>query len=149
MKTFYHHSTVLAFAVASVTSIYSVQAEEPASLQIQQQGNVSYVTGGIGAEEREALEAMQQGYNVRIVSSEMSGAYLDATPVVIRDSAKHEVLNANAGPLFYAQLPVGRYKVESTNDGKTQQQDIVITKNSPPVRIHFSWKSDMAESSNQ
>jgi len=144
MNMKHRHTTRAMLAMGGLFAFVSVQAHG-SSLVVHREGDVSYVTGGIGMEERETLEAMQKDYNVRIVSSEMSGDYLDATPIVISDSAKHEVVHASAGPLFYAQLPAGRYKVRSSNDGQDQTQDIVITKNSPPVRIHFSWKASVAD----
>lgn len=108
--------------------------------EVQQVGDISYVTGGIGDEEREALLAAQHNYNLRILSAAgKSGAYPGDTHICIFDKSGNELLNTDADPIFYAFLPIGHYRVEETSEGQTKKQSFVIGANKP-VLITFRWK---------
>jgi hypothetical protein len=105
----------------------------------QQIGSITFITGGIGDEERDAMETVRKDYNLSVMSAATSGAFTGDTRIVIRDQSGEELLQADAGPLFYADLPAGRYVVEGYSDGQIKQQPVTIT---PDKRQHirFNWK---------
>ena len=77
-------------------------------------GQISYITGGIGEDEEDAMKAAAGDYNLLISNAEKDGEFTAGTNLVIRDAKGNEVLRArNTGPLFYAQLPPGRYVVDA------------------------------------
>lgn len=108
-------------------------------LQPVQSGNVTYITGGIGDEERSALDAVKKDYNLRIVSAHTDGAFAGDTRIVIRDHNGDQLVDAAAGPLFYAKLPTGSYTVEATNQGRSKQQHITVGHNKA-TSVHLSWQ---------
>lgn len=109
------------------------------TMQPMKAGNITYVTGGIGDEERYALQSVKNRYNLSIVSAANTGAYVGDTRVTISDTAGQELVDTHAGPLFYANLPPGKYVVEGQSEGQMRTQNITIAENKP-AHIHFSWK---------
>jgi hypothetical protein len=95
-------------------------------LQPVQAGNVRYMTGGIGEEEREAMSAVKNDYNLHIVNSAVNGQYTGDTEIVILDNQGQKLASATAGPLFYVALPAGTYTVEATVGGETKKQKVTV-----------------------
>lgn len=108
------------------------------TLQPVQVGEASYITGGIGDEERYALQEVAPNYNVRIMSALKSGHFSGTTRVVIRDRDGNEVINAESGPLFFAHLPAGRYTIEASSEGETKSKNITVG-SSKAATLNFSW----------
>jgi hypothetical protein len=127
---------MLATVMATMAGSSMAQAY---TLQPQQMGNITYVTGGVGDEERAALDAVKNNYNLAIESAGKSGAFVGYTHVMISDTNGQQVLDANAGPLFYAQLPPGKYVVEGDSEGQTATKSITVAENKP-AKILFTWK---------
>ena len=103
--------------------------------------DVTYVTGGVGNSEREAIEAAKADYNVHILSASASGEFVGDTHVVIsRKTADgvEEVLNVDSGPLLYVRLPAGDYTlVAELGEQKKEQKFSVASK---PVTINLGWR---------
>lgn len=103
------------------------------------QGQVSYITGGIGHEEQQVMEDAAPNYNLQVTNSEKSGDYVAGITFVIRDRDGREVLHAaNAGPLFYAQLPPGGYTLQATYGGAQQVKDVTVT-GRHAADLHLVW----------
>ena len=102
-------------------------------------GEVTYLTGGIGADEEDAMKAAASNYNLLISNAERDGEFTAGTDLVIRDAKGREVLSArNTGPLFYAQLPAGRYIVDATYNGVERVRSITVGGRNP-ADIHLIW----------
>jgi hypothetical protein len=127
---------------ASVPEVAPVAAASEPWTQVlppQKSGDVTYITGGVGDEERNALSEAKAEFNLYVMSAEKDGAFLGDTQIVIR-SAKGDaqLLNVTAGPLLYVKLPPGAYVVEASADGQTKKEKVTIgTKNA--ANVHFSW----------
>ena len=111
---------------------------EPGLPHAKQVDNVRYITGGIGEEERDALNAVKNDYNLHITSTNSNGEFNGDTMVTVLDGKGQTLLNVNAGPLFYANLPAGTYIVKATTDGKTEERKVAVgaTKASS---VYFRW----------
>ena len=112
---------------------------DPVNITPQQVGNVEYVTGGIGDEERTAIEAVKNNYNLHVTSAGADGAYVGNTHLSILDSANTSILESDTGPLFYAKLADGTYTVEGSHNNQTKSQKIKISGNKSQT-VTFSWK---------
>lgn len=130
-------SYALIVTVVAALNIPPAHAQDSA-LEVQQQGNISYVSGGIGRDESNALEAVQKNYNLRITSADKSGHFYGNTRILVRNSQNDLLLDVVGGPLIYANLPNGRYSVEGFGEGQSKKQAFVIT-GRKPVTIHFNW----------
>lgn len=102
--------------------------------------SVNYVTGGIGDDERAAIEAARKNYNVHVTSASVSGAFVEDAKVVITDKDGTSLLDVKAGPLLYVQLPAGTYTLKATHGEQVKTQKIVITKKKPNATVHLGWK---------
>jgi hypothetical protein len=115
------------------------QAPLPSGPQPQQQGNVTFVSGGAGDEDRAALKQMESQYNLRLLFVERSGNYLANIAVTLADARGNAVLDTIAeGPIFYAHLPPGRYKLTVSNHGQSQSRDVIIGSREA-VHQDFYW----------
>lgn len=110
----------------------------------RQQGDISYVSGGIGKDEREALQATQNSYNLRILNADKSGHLSGNSRLFIRDAKNNLLLDAISGPIFYANLPKGTYVVEGQSQEQIKTQRITIA-NGKPTRVRFMWAEDASD----
>ena len=91
---------------------------------VQAQGEVRYVSGGIGLGERLALAAMHAEFNVHMsFAVKRAGNFLADVAVQVEDAAGREVLGATSeGPWLYARLAPGRYRLRASYAGKSQMR---------------------------
>jgi hypothetical protein len=101
--------------------------------------DVTYITGGVGEEEREALHADEKNYNLHIMSASKSGEFVGDTHLVIRDHKGEVLVDALAGPLFFASLPAGVYTIEASSEGQFKKQSIRIDDHKVSY-MHLSWQ---------
>jgi len=99
-----------------------------------------YVTGGISSEEREILEQSANAYNVRLTFAEKGGAYLSDVNLVITDTKAREIVAIlTNGPLFYIQLPPGRYDVSATFKNEARKLKSLIVPKDKIFRQTLVW----------
>ena len=117
------------------------QQDMQTSLQQKQEGDVTYITGGIGDSEVDQLKSQEANYNFQMINSDPTGHYTADTDLVIQSKDGHEMIRVNdAGPLFYAQLPPGVYTVEATHDGRTETKTIRISAKGQPAKAVMIWR---------
>jgi len=109
------------------------------------QGTVTYVTGGIGKDESDAMKRAASHYSLVIdMSSPASPAgpraqYVSDVKIDIRDQKGAMVLGLTSdGPILLANLPPGRYTINAEKNGKSQQRNVVVGTGSRP-RVTFSF----------
>src|SRR5690606_2797019 len=100
MKTY---SGLVAACCLGLSILYSLPAQ-PAPVG-ERQGEVSVLHGGVGAEDRAAMQAQAADYNLHLTfAAKGSGAYLSDVKVVIRDArGKTLVDTVTSGPWLYAR----------------------------------------------
>jgi hypothetical protein len=104
-----------------------------------QENGITYVTGGIGDEERTGLEASSRNYNLHIESAEKGGSFLAGIDLAIQAKNGKDVLRVrNTGPLFYAQLPPGDYTIHAAYKGAERVKDAQVG-GKGAADIHFVW----------
>lgn len=138
-----YRSYIVALAVAmalSASAAWAVDFPEP-----HQQGDVTYVSGGIGSDETDALALVKKDYNLYLTSTDVTGHYLGGSRILISNAAQGVLVDVVAqGPLFYAHLPNGRYHIESFNGTASKKQSVVIG-HGKASRVHFSWPVSTAD----
>lgn len=134
-----YQKSILAIAVIAVLQSSPVWAEDNFLPDIQQQGEIYYITGGIGDEETDAMQSERSDYNLQIMSADKKGHFNGYPHIIITDMKHNELLSSDAGPLFYAQLPKGKYIVQGFVGTQSQQQNITITGKKTSY-IRFVWK---------
>lgn len=133
-----------ALAIAITLGASSAWAQ-PQMPEAHQQGDIIYISGGIGADETAAIESVKGDYNLNVTSADRTGHFRGDTEIVIRDMKQNVLLDVTAqGPLFYAKLPNGRYIIEGISEDQSKQQTIRIA-NGKHAYIHFSWKQTVMD----
>ena len=101
--------SVLALALFS-----GAAAAQP--LPMNEQGDVRWICGGVGAADREALAKMEPGTSLKLVfAAGQRGAYLADVGVILSDrEGKRPALKFVAeGPICLIRAPAGRYHIEA------------------------------------
>jgi len=133
--------TVAAYLVSGGTAsaaAYPFEVATPSALTVQTEGAVTFVTGGIGDSELDAMAAAKADYNLHITNTDKAGAYTANTSLVITDRKGRDVLTATAGPLLYATLPSGSYTLHAENSGMTQTKHFAVSAKKP-AEISLLW----------
>lgn len=115
-------------------------AAQSALPPVQQQGGISFITGGIGLDEASAFRAAAAQYNLRLTFAAASGAYLADAKVVLRDAQGRAVLEATSdGPYLFLKVPAGRYTVSADKGGETVTQQVQV-RDKQSSELIFRWK---------
>jgi hypothetical protein len=106
----------------------------------QEQNGIPYLSGGVGLDQRQAMAKMASPYNLRLSFSEAEDAhYVVGVRVTVRDAADEVVLNlADAGPLLYAELPAGSYRVIAEHNGAKQTRAVSVGE-AAQTAAYFHW----------
>jgi hypothetical protein len=117
---------------------FAVMAQE-SLLKPQTQGDVTFVSGGVGGDEWDAMQAVRAEYNLRMLFTvQGTGEYLSNVTVKITDAKGNVYLETVAeGPLCFVKLNPGRYTITADLDGKSFQKKVTVGKK--PVSLSFVW----------
>ncbi|WP_052392090.1 flagellar hook assembly protein FlgD [Paraburkholderia bannensis] len=104
------------------------------------ENGVTYVSGGIGENDQQAMQAMRGDYNLHMTfAQKTSGAYLSDIKVNIKDAAGKDLVTAfSKGPFFFAKLPSGQYRVSVTYHDSAQTVPVDI-EDRKEVDTHLYW----------
>src|SRR5262245_9098211 len=97
------------------------------------------LSGGVGLEERAQMMERYGEYNLHLGFAEQSGEYLAGVQVSARDENGAVVFSGvTEGPLLFAKVPPGAYRVTASYGGVVQTP--VIRGSDAPGRIeYFRW----------
>jgi hypothetical protein len=99
-----------------------------AHAQTADRDGIAYLTGGIGSDEMERLQAREREFNLKLVFTLSEGNYVSDVSIVVKDKAGNPVLVLHApGPLVLAKLPRGPYVIDATYEGKTQTRKVDVS----------------------
>lgn len=102
-------------------------------------GTVSYVSGGIGDEEREEIRMREADFNLKLLFSERDGSYLTGVDVELLNARGETVLDAKGtGPFLLARVPPGRYTLKASANGQVQQGKLTLNAKGNQQAV-FRW----------
>ena len=103
-------------------------------------GGIEYRSGGVGKEERDGLLLVTKRYTLKVVlAAKGDRAFVFDAKIRILDASGKAIVEADgAGPLFFANLPAGKYKVAATAYGQTKEQSVTVTAGKQTA-ISFTW----------
>lgn len=139
--------SAVAAAIAAAGLAFSVNAAAAQMSHLpatQTQGDISYLSGGIGVTEAHAMEHAAKRYPLElefVQKAKPKDEYLANIKVQVKDAHDKVVLDTTAnGPFLLAKMPAGKYAVSADHDGRVQHREIEIT---PREHRHvvFAWKS--------
>jgi hypothetical protein len=110
--------------------------------QPKEQNGVSYINGGVGTDEQNAMRALRADYNLQLTfATKQTGAYRSDVQVDIAEPRGSTVLSvANAGPMFFVKLPAGTYRISASAEGKTFKRTVKL--GAAPKEMVLHWEND-------
>jgi hypothetical protein len=130
-----------ALIAAGISVPLSLAAGAMASPEVQQQGVVSFVSGGVGEDELQEMKKLSPGYPLELlfVTKGEPQEYLADVKVQIKDKDGKIVLDTmSQGPFLLAKMPPGKYTISADHDGTVKRQ-IVQVAGAKTHRIVFVW----------
>ena len=132
-------------ALASAAMVVAVALTSTAALAAptpHQQNGVTYVNGGVGVEEQAAMKAQRADYNLLLTfATQQSGAYRSDIQLDIMDAKGTDLLSvANVGPMFFAKLTPGTYRISASAEGKTFKRTVKV--GNAPKEMVLHWEND-------
>lgn len=107
--------------------------------QIQQQGGVSFVSGGVGQDESQALRSAASQWPLSLRFTARSGEYLADVHVTIDDAHGTSVLDTTSrGPYMLVKVPPGRYSVHVSHAAISKTSAVTVSA-SGTARATFTW----------
>jgi hypothetical protein len=96
-------------------------------LVVREENGISYVSGGVGDDQQNALASASNQFNMKLTMSMRDGKYVGGGDIRIEDQHGKTVLDTHAtGPMFLAKLPAGHYKVHVNAEGRTFTRDVNV-----------------------
>jgi len=106
------------------------------------QGNVRYVSGGVGEQSAAAFKQAAAKYPLELLFAQKASpndVYLASVKVTVRDRAGKVVLEAvSEGPYLLATMPAGKYQIEADNEGVVKRQVVEIV-SGKHRKVVFVW----------
>jgi hypothetical protein len=133
-----------AMLIAGAFACSSAFANPDAQLpEKQTQGDVSYVTGGVGQDEATAMEKAKSKYSLSLEFAQRAkprDEYIANVEVTVTDKSGNVVLNTTSdGPYLLADLPNGKYTVSAVaEDGKSIVKHVTVSP-SKPEHLILVW----------
>jgi hypothetical protein len=103
-------------------------------------GEASVRTGGVGIEEREALDAQRDRYNLRLAFAEKNGSYIADVAVRLSTADGREVYSGTTdGPWLFAHVQPGKYRLEAEYAGDKQARSLTVGARQAAPLIVLHW----------
>jgi hypothetical protein len=144
---------IIAGTVLATSTVFAAPSQPVATGKLPAetvQGQVRYITGGIGHDEALAFRQAERHYPLGLefaIKAKPRNEYAADVAVVIRDAKGKTVLDTvSSGPFLLAKLPAGRYDLKAKRDDKTLERHATVI-DAKPTHVDFLWRSDGAGSS--
>jgi hypothetical protein len=124
--------------IVSFLNSFTIFAEATA-LQPQAQGDITFVSGGVGLDEIDAMKALKPNYNLHLLFAINSGEYLSDIEVGIFDKKGNIYLQTlSLGPFMLVNLKPGSYYVKAFLDDQIIQKKVTVTGHKA-TSLSFIW----------
>lgn len=101
-------------------------------------GNVRFMSGGIGQEERDQFKAAEADFPVKLSFANRNGAFLSNVDVTIADRTGQTVLGLKTqGPILLVDLEPGNYTVKARDNGEVISRNITVSSSPRSYTVHF------------
>jgi len=136
----WRYSLALVAIIGIVVSASSICSAEEDFLKKGREGNISFLSGGVGQGERETLKEMGKGYPLKLIFSNRNGEYLSDVTVKIFDQKDKSIFTTvSDGPWLFFNIPPGTYNLEVNFKGEQKRiSQVKIEKGSQKV-LSLQW----------
>lgn len=135
------HARLAACALALGLALPAAAMTQHTLPQAKTENGVTYLSGGIGKSEAQAMRAEAKHYPLSMTfSAAKNNEFLASVPVTVKDAAGKSVLDTvSEGPILLVKLPPGKYSVTAEAYGKTYRRDVQVkAKGDTPLYFHWS-----------
>lgn len=148
MKKTHERSMIAALVMTGMLAIGgAAQAQSgqlPVMPQVQEQGSVKFISGGIGEGQSDAFKKAASGYRLMLTFVQRGpggvGEYLAEIPVSISGAGGKKVLETTSqGPYMLVDLPAGSYTIKASSNGQEKTQQVKVGA-SGTTSTTFEWK---------
>jgi hypothetical protein len=95
---------------------------------------------GVGIEEREALDAQRDRYNLRLAFAEKNGSYIADVAVRLSTADGREVYSGTTdGAWLFARVQPGKYRLEADYAGGKQTRNLTVGARQAAPLIVLHW----------
>jgi len=133
-----HRWCVAAFCACLGSSAIAGDLTLPA---VQSEGEISFVTGGVGMDDADAFRAAAHHYNLRITFASLSGEYYAGVRLTLRDAQGKTVIETTSdGPFVFFNVRPGKYVVTAENLGQKVTR-VTQVREKRGTELYIRWKS--------
>jgi hypothetical protein len=133
-------SVLLLGCLMLVLSPLPSNAATSSSITKGKSNGVVYASGGVGKDERTAMDMMAKDYNVRMTFVAAPKDYVSGVNVKIEDASGKLLLETTSnGPWFWAKLPQGDYRIITTFHNHHEIKNLKVA--SGAETVEFFWKA--------
>ncbi|MGQ9654274.1 MAG: hypothetical protein ACUVXD_09445 [Thermodesulfobacteriota bacterium] len=129
---------VLALGMVVAAPGFVMAQVEPSMVAEETQGGIRFLSGGIGLEERAAMDAKAEDFNLKLVFAITSREYLSDIQVQIQEPSGKVLLSAQSkGPWFFVKLPEGQYTIQASTG--QQRKTVKANVGKGLQTVHVQW----------
>jgi hypothetical protein len=100
----------------------------PAQPALQQMNGIAYMSGGVGADERHALDAMRGQFNLKVTVAAPTGEFIAPDQLRLSNQQGRTLVETKPdGPVFLAKVPPGAYSVAITHAGQQVTRPVMVS----------------------
>jgi hypothetical protein len=129
------------FLIAAYLTCYSVAYAQIPDTQYSQ--GISYISGGVGEEESQAILAEAKQWPLLLELSQLEnsrGIWIFGASIKILNTKNQAIFDAQAeGPYILINLATGDYFIEATYQGVLQKRSVSV-KAAVPQKVNIFWK---------
>lgn len=105
----------------------------------QHDAEIQFVSGGIGAFEKEWFSTNAHAYDLKVTYADTTGHYLAGVQVTLADSKGNTLLTtATEGPFLLVKAKPGTYTLTSEYEGVSQRKTVrIVRKNQARTTVTF------------
>jgi hypothetical protein len=108
------------------------------------QGDISFITGGIGSDESSAIFAAAKKWSLLIEMSEIDGGgrgvWIAGIDIRVLNEKQQTLLETICdGPLMLLNIPPGQYTVEASYQGKLLKRNVTL-KEGDSQKLTLFWR---------
>lgn len=117
----------LATAAVLAMSTVTAQAQDELVL-VEPVQSTMFINGGIGKGDQAYMSKIAKDWPLRMVfSAKTDNEYVADVRLLVTNTRGTPVLQlAGAGPITYAQLPAGHYRIYATHNGKVETRAVTL-----------------------
>lgn len=109
---------------------------------VEQERATTYLNGGVGEDEAQYMRSAAKDWSLRLTFSESKdNNFVADVALLVTDLRGTPYLQlSGAGPMTFARLPAGQYRVTARSNGKTETREVTLD-GKVGRDVNFHWAS--------